>query len=180
MRDANLPNLLSFFRILLVPVLVTILLTEFEGKEFAGLAVFLLAIITDFFDGFFARKWGIITQLGKVLDPAADKILISSAFISLVAIGIAPAWMVVIIVAREFAVSTLRTVASSKGIIIQSGLEGKIKTVLQTLAICLLIVKKQLGSIAIVAELSLWLALFATVVSGIVYFWKYRNILFAY
>ena len=91
-----------------MPLLVVVLLTKFEGKEWVGLGVFLLASLTDFLDGFIARRKKQVTQLGKLLDPAADKLLTSAAFISLVELGLAPAWMVVVIIAREFAVSSLR------------------------------------------------------------------------
>ena len=95
----------------MVPLLVVVLLTKFEGKEWVGLGVFLLASLTDFLDGFIARRKKQVTQLGKLLDPAADKLLTSAAFISLVELGLAPAWMVVVIIAREFAVSSLRSMA---------------------------------------------------------------------
>ena len=108
----NVPNLLSLFRILLVPLLVVVLLTTFEGKEFVGLGVFLLASLTDFLDGFIARRQKMVTRLGKLIDPAADKILISAAFISLVELDLAPAWMVVVILSREFGVSALRSFAA--------------------------------------------------------------------
>ena len=88
------------------------LLTKFEGKEFVGLGVFWVASLTDFLDGFLARRNKQVTRLGKLLDPAADKILTSAAFISLVELGLAPAWMVVVIIAREFAVSSLRSLAA--------------------------------------------------------------------
>jgi CDP-alcohol phosphatidyltransferase-like enzyme len=109
----NVPNLLSIFRILLVPPLVVVLLTKFEGKEFVGLALFLLAAVMDFFDGFLARRRQQVTRLGTLLDPAADKILVSAAYISLVELDptVVPAWMVVVIIAREFAVTSLRSCA---------------------------------------------------------------------
>src|SRR6185295_17562864 len=107
----NLPNLLSIARILLVPPLVVVLLTKFEDKEWWGLGLFLLAAVMDFLDGFLARRRKEVTRLGTLLDPAADKILISAAFISLVEMDpqLVPAWMVVVIIAREFAVTALRS-----------------------------------------------------------------------
>ena len=171
----NLPNLLTAFRILLVPILVVVLLTELDGREFIGLGLFLLAALTDFLDGFLARRNKQVTNLGKLLDPAADKILTSAAFISLVELGLAPAWMVVIIVAREFAVSTLRSVAASQNLVLAAAMSGKVKTVLQISAISFLIVKDQLG-LGLLAEIVLWAALVATVVSGVEYFFRNRHV----
>jgi CDP-diacylglycerol--glycerol-3-phosphate 3-phosphatidyltransferase len=167
---AHLPNFLSLFRILLVPVLVTVLFTKFEGREYVGLVVFLLASLTDFLDGFFARRHNRVTRIGKLLDPAADKILTSAAFISLVELDLAPAWMVAAIVAREFAVSTLRSVLASEDVIVGATLSGKIKTTVQIVAISVLIIKHQLGDFSQIAPLLLWLALITSVYSGIEYF----------
>src|SRR3954447_11676994 len=120
----NLPNLLSIFRILLVPPLVAVLLTQFEGKEWWGLGLFLLAAVVGFFDGYLARRRQQVTRLGTLLDPAADKILISAAFISLVELDprIVPAWMVVVIIAREFAVTSLRGFAAAENLVIPAGM----------------------------------------------------------
>ena len=116
----NLPNVLTIVRILLVPPLVVVLLTQFDGKEWWGLGLFLLAALMDFLDGWFARRRQQITRLGTLLDPAADKILISAAFISLVELSphVVPSWPVVVIVAREFAVSTLRSFAAAESLVI--------------------------------------------------------------
>jgi len=173
----NLPNLLSIFRILLVPLLVVILLTKFDGKEFYGLAVFLLASLTDFLDGFIARRQQKVTRLGKLLDPAADKILTSAAFISLVELGVAPAWMVVVIIAREFAVSALRSMAAAEHVVIAATLAGKVKTALQIIAIALLIFYNQLGEFGHLAPLSLWLAMLISVYSGLEYFVRYTPLI---
>jgi CDP-diacylglycerol--glycerol-3-phosphate 3-phosphatidyltransferase len=169
----NLPNLLTVFRILLVPILVVVLLTEFEGKAFVGLGLFLLAALTDFLDGFLARRFRQVTRVGKLLDPAADKILTSAAFISLVGLGLVDAWMVVVIVAREFAVSTLRSLAASQNQVIAATWSGKLKTVLQVIAISLLIVSDQLGELQHLAPASLWAALLVTLYSGIEYFIRF-------
>src|SRR5258708_8736986 len=114
----NIPNLLSIFRILLVPPLVVVLLTKFEGKEWWGLALFLLAAVMDFLDGFLARRHQQVTRLGTLLDPAADKILISAAFISLVEMDhssrhtVVPAWVVLVIIARAFTLTSPHTLAT--------------------------------------------------------------------
>ena len=174
----NLPNILSLFRILLVPLLVAVLLTKFEGKEFVGLAVFLVAALTDFLDGFIARRRGLVTRLGKLLDPAADKILMSAAFIALVELGVAPSWMVVAIIAREFAVSALRSVAASDNVVLGAIFSAKVKTVTQMVAIALLIIYERLGSFDDLAPISLWVAMLASLYSGFEYFYRYGPLLF--
>jgi len=173
----NLPNALSVLRIVLVPVLVVVLLTELPDKEWYGLALFLLASLTDFLDGFIARRWQKITRLGKLLDPAADKILTAAAFISLVELGVAPSWMVTVIIARELAVSALRSFAAAEGIVIPAGWSGKVKTVVQIVAISLLIIYNQLGELTHLAPLSLWAALVVSVYSGIEYFVRFGRLI---
>ncbi len=172
----HLPNLLTCFRILLVPILVVVLLTKFEGKALVGLSLFLLAALTDFLDGYLARRWKLVTRLGMLLDPAADKILTAAAFISLVEMGRAPAWMVVAILSREFAVSTLRSVAASENMVIAASNSGKIKTVTQIVAIALLIIQTRLGPFDVLATVALWVALTATLYSGLEYGWNYARL----
>jgi CDP-diacylglycerol--glycerol-3-phosphate 3-phosphatidyltransferase len=175
----NLPNLLSIFRILLVPPLVVVLLTKFEGKEWWGLGLFLLAAVMDFFDGWVARRRQQVTRLGTLLDPAADKILTSAAFISLVELNsrVAPAWMVVVIIAREFAVTSLRSFAAAENLVIPAGFSGKIKTIVQIVAIALLIIYDQLGTFRHVAPISLWVAMLVTAYSGIEYFVRFGHLI---
>ena len=152
---------------------MAVLLTKFEGKEFVGLAVFLLASVTDFLDGFIARRRQQVTRLGKLLDPAADKLLTSAAFISLVELGLAPAWMVVIIIAREFAVSALRSLAASENVVLGAIPSAKAKTVFQIIAISLLIIYNQLGAFEHLAPISLWLAMLASLYSGVEYYVRF-------
>ncbi|MFL6200651.1 MAG: CDP-diacylglycerol--glycerol-3-phosphate 3-phosphatidyltransferase [Thermoanaerobaculia bacterium] len=176
----NLPNLLSIFRILLVPPLVVVLLTKFEGKEWWGLGLFLLAAVMDFFDGWLARRRKEITRLGTLLDPAADKILVSAAFISLVELDhtLVPAWIVVVIICREFAVTVLRSFASAEGLVIPSGLSGKIKTTVQIISISLLIIHSQLPTqFRHAAPISLWAAMLITAYSGIEYFVRFGKLI---
>ncbi len=176
----NLPNLLSIFRILLVPPLVVVLLTKFEGKEWWGLALFLVAAVMDFFDGYLARRRKQVTRLGTLLDPAADKILVSAAYISLVEQNphVVPSWIVVVIIAREFAVGSLRSFAAAEGLVIPAGFSGKIKTVIQIISIALLIIhnklEKEFGHLA---PLSLWVAMLITVYSGIEYFVRFGRLI---
>lgn len=174
----NLPNTLSLIRILLVPVLVAVLLTRFEGKEFVGLGLFLLASLTDFLDGYIARRRQLVTKLGKLLDPAADKILTSAALIALVEIDLAPSWMVVVIIAREFAVSSLRSVAASDQVVLGAIWSAKVKTVTQMVAIALLIIYDRLGSFEHLAPLSLWIAMLVSLYSGFEYFLRFGPRLF--
>ncbi len=175
----NLPTLLTLFRILLVPILVVVLFTKFEGREFFGLALFLGAALTDFLDGFLARRLRQVTKLGQLLDPAADKILMASAFISLVELNpaVTPAWMVAAILARELAVGALRTVAAAEGRVIAAAWAGKLKTGTQIVAVSLLIIYNKLGELSHLAPLSLWVALVVTLLSGLDYFLRYRRFL---
>ena len=169
----NLPNSLTLFRIFLVPFLVVVLLTKYSN--FLGLGIFLVAAVTDFFDGFFARRLGKITRLGALLDPIADKLLMSAAFISLVELGMARAWMIVIIIGREFAVSGLRSIAAQQGVTIAASPLGKIKTISQVVAISLLIINYELGEFRFTSELALWLVMLFALVSGVDYFIKFAR-----
>ena len=136
----NLPNFLTLSRIFLTPLLVVVLLTKIEGKEIYGALIFCVAALTDYFDGYFARKRNQVTTIGKLLDPIADKLLITSAFISLVELQLAKAWIVVIIVGREFAVSGIRSIAASLGHVMPANWFGKTKMVVQIFTIVVLIV----------------------------------------
>ncbi len=169
----NLPNSLTLLRIFLVPLLVVVLLTKYS--DFLGLAIFLVAAITDFFDGYFARRLNKTTRLGALLDPIADKLLMSAAFISLVELGLAKAWMVVIIIGREFAVSGLRSIAAQRGVTIAASPLGKTKMVTQVIAISLLIVAYELGEFRFTSEIALWLVMLFALVSGVDYFIKFAR-----
>lgn len=170
----NAPNVLTSLRIALIPFLIYFLQAAFRGHELAALAVFLLASFTDTVDGFLARRTDRITALGQLLDPIADKLLVSSAFISLVGIASVQAWMAVVIVGRELAVTGFRAVAASRGIIIPASWPGKIKMALETVTISLLILGKAiLGKLWIAAEIGLWLVLAFAIWSAVHYFWKY-------
>jgi CDP-diacylglycerol---glycerol-3-phosphate 3-phosphatidyltransferase len=170
----NLPNSLTLFRIFLVPFLVVVLLTKFSGREYAGLSIFLVAAITDFFDGYIARRTNKITRLGTLLDPIADKLLISSALISLVELGLAPAWMIVIIIGREFAVSGLRSIAAQQGVTIAASPLGKGKTISQVIAIAFLILGYEiLGEFMFIGKLALWVVMIFALGSGVDYFLKF-------
>ena len=169
----NLPNSLTLFRIFLVPFLVVVLLTKYS--DFLGLGIFLVAAVTDFFDGYFARRLKKMTRLGALLDPIADKLLMSAAFISLVELGLARAWMVVIIIGREFAVSGLRSIAAQQGVTIAASPLGKTKTFAQVVAISLLIVGYELGEFKFTGELALWIVMVFALGSGVDYFFKFSR-----
>src|SRR5687767_7757670 len=173
----NLPNSLTLLRIFCVPFLVVVLLTKFDGREFVGLGIFLVAAVTDFLDGYFARRRGQITRLGTLLDPIADKLLMSAAFISLVEMDPlhVPAWMVVIIIGREFAVSGLRSIASQQGVTIAASSLGKGKMVSQVIAISLLILGYELGTFRIVGTIALWGVMLFALASGVDYFLKFAR-----
>jgi len=171
----NLPNSLTLLRIFLVPFLVVVLLTKFYGREYVGLAIFLIAAITDFLDGYFARRYNRMTRLGALLDPIADKLLMSAAFISLVELGLARAWMIVIIIGREFAVSGLRSIAAQQGVTIAASPLGKGKMISQVIAISLLILGYQLGEFLFVGTVALWIVMFFALGSGVDYFIKFSR-----
>lgn len=180
----NLPNSLTLLRIGLVPLLVVVLLTRIPGSLFWGLGIFLLAALTDLADGMIARRTRTVTAAGTLLDPIADKLLMSAAFISLVELDLAPAWMVVVIVGREFAVTGLRQVAQTQGVLIAANWWGKAKTTAQIVAVCAVIIAAQLARMdelaaaapwlartaPLLAHTALWVALLLTVGSLISYF----------
>jgi CDP-diacylglycerol--glycerol-3-phosphate 3-phosphatidyltransferase len=171
----NLPNALTMLRIFLVPVLVVLLLTRTEHGLLLGTAVFGLGVLTDYLDGYFARKRNQVTRLGILLDPVADKLLTAAAFISLVEMDAVPAWMVVIIVGREFAVTGLRNVAASRGILIPASGLGKGKMVSQVVAIFLLLFAIRWPVFRIVGLVALWVVVVMALASGLDYFrrfWK--------
>jgi CDP-diacylglycerol---glycerol-3-phosphate 3-phosphatidyltransferase len=169
----NLPNALTLLRIFLVPFLVVVLLTKFDGRETVGLLIFLTAVTTDVLDGWLARRRGEITTLGTLLDPIADKLLISAAFISLVELGLAPAWMVVVVIGREFAVSGLRTIASGRGIIIPASNWGKAKMFTQIAAASMLILALRHEVFALPGLIALWLVVAVALISGTEYFIRF-------
>ena len=164
----NLPNGLTLGRIFLVPVFVAVLLTRYDMRIAA--VIFLAASVTDLLDGYFARKRDQVTTLGALLDPLADKLLISSAFISLVQLQIVQAWVVVIIIGREIAVTGLRSIASSQGFTIQASELGKIKMVAQVAAITLLMLGKAYPPFQAVGQIALYVVVLFALLSAVDYF----------
>ena len=173
------PNTLTLFRIAAVPIIVVLMLFPTRLSTFLAAIFFSAAAITDYFDGYFARKFGLVSNLGKVMDPVADKLLVSSAFIMLTSLGWVPAWMVCIIVGREIAVTGLRNIIAEKGEDVSASNLGKYKTGFQiAAAIPLLIHYPFLGLDAnAIGVFFLWGALVFTIWSGADYFLKFRNLL---
>ena len=173
----NLPNTLTSIRMILIIPFVMIMQIAPDGNgRFAALAIFIVASITDFLDGYIARKNHLVTNFGKFMDPLADKLLVSAAMICLVSMDRLPAWMVIIIISREFAISGFRLIAADNGIVIAASWWGKFKTVSQMIMIILLIAN--LGGVFIVLEnLFMWIALTLTVVSLADYIWKNKKVL---
>ena len=169
----NLPNGLSLGRIFLVPLLVAVLLTRTEGWQIIGGLIVAVAALTDWLDGYLARRRGQVTTLGIMLDPLADKILTSAAFISLVQMQLAPAWMVVVIVGREFAVMGLRSIAVAQGVIIPASALGKGKMLTQVVTILLLILGELLGPFVVLGKVALVITVVLAVVSGADYFLRF-------
>lgn len=171
----NVPISLTLLRIFFVPLLVVLLLTKGHNLDLWAVAVFLLAACTDFLDGYLARKRGQITTLGILLDPMADKLLTCSAFISLVDLGLVPAWMVVIIVGRELAVSGLRASASAEGFALEASELGKTKMVLQVVAITVIVLERHFTVIGDfhLGLVLLWLVMLFALASAAQYFWSF-------
>ncbi len=170
----NLPNSLTLSRIFLVPILLAVLLTKnVPQKEILASAIVLVAAATDSLDGYLARRRGQVTTLGMLLDPIADKLLISAAFISMVEMRLVQAWMVVIIVGREFAVSGLRSIAQAAGFTIEASELAKAKTAMQVVAIVALLLGVRVEPLRPAAQLALWLVVFFAVVSAVGYFIKF-------
>lgn len=181
----NLPNSLTITRIFLVPLLVVVLLTEFEGRQILGIpkeivaaAIFAIASLTDWADGYLARRRKQVTPFGQFIDPFADKLLILAALISLVQMDLAPAWMFAIIMGREFAVQTFRSIAYARGVSMPASRLGKIKMVAQVVAILALILGHgHRMELVLIGNTALWVVVVAAVVSAADYFRRFNLIL---
>ena len=177
----NLPNSLTVSRIFLVPLLVVVLLTKFEGRqilgmptEFVGAAIFGLASLTDWADGYLARRRKQITPFGQFIDPLADKLLTLAALVSLVQMDLAPAWMVAVIVGRDFAVTALRSLSYARGVAIPASPLGKTKMVAQVVAILALILSHGRREFFPLGQAALWVAVAAALVSAADYFRRFN------
>ncbi len=168
----NTANKLTMLRVLMIPVFLLALYLDFAFNNIVALIIFILASVTDFVDGYIARNFNQITDFGKFMDPLADKLLVISAMLWFVEVGQMAAWVVLVVLAREFAVSGLRMVAAPKGLVIAAGWSGKIKTASTMVCICIMLVPipKILNTICVAV------ILITTVVSGIEYFVKNRSV----
>src|SRR5512132_3354716 len=183
----NLPNAITVGRIFLVPLLVVVLLTKFEGrlilgvhKELVGAAIFGLASLTDWLDGYLARRRQQVTTLGQFMDPLADKLLITAALVSLVQMDLAQSWMVVVILGREIAVTVLRSLAQSRGIAIPASPLGKFKMVTQVTAILLLILgEDHMPQFDLLAQIALGVAMLTTDATASEYYRRFNPVLSA-
>ena len=175
----NLPNKLTVARIIAVPFFIAAYLL---GYNWAALIIFIGASVTDFFDGKIARSRNLITNFGKIMDPLADKILVYSALCLFIESGLIAAWMLILILAREFVIAGMRTVAASEGRVLAAGMSGKIKTVLQMVAVIVYLLALSLGgstvyaTVLLAANVIFYLSLVMTVYSGAEYVLKNRDV----
>lgn len=175
----NLPNKLTVLRVLMIPFFVVFMLTDLGGSygKYIALAIFCVASLTDMLDGKIARKYNLVTNFGKFMDPLADKLLVGSAMICLIPAGKLAAWIVIVIISREFIISGFRLVASDSGIVIAASYWGKFKTVSQMVMIILLILDLPGYGVYIAEQVIIWVALILTVVSLIDYIAKNKQVL---
>ena len=167
----NLPNKLTIFRVILIPFFIIFLLIPITSYD----KWIALASLTDLLDGKIARKYNLVTNFGKFMDPLADKLLVCSALICLIELNKIPSWMVIIIIAREFIISGFRLVAADNGVVIAASYWGKFKTTFQMVAVCLLIA--DLEMLNVITQIILWIAVVLTVVSLIDYLIKNKNVM---
>lgn len=189
----NLPNRLTLFRIVLVPLYLLLFLWDFPFHYMAALVVFIGAALTDLFDGRIARARGLVTDLGKFLDPIADKMLTTAAFLAFLSIGVTDVWAVMLILTREFMVMSVRLMASCQGTVVAASFSGKLKTVAQYIAVIGMMLSlewqaagaTQLSFLAlpeaaytvpiVISQVLIWISAVLTCISGIQYFWQFRH-----
>lgn len=173
----NLPNKLTMFRVILIPFFVAVILARPFGNasDAAALVIFVVASLTDALDGKIARKYNLITDFGKFMDPLADKLLVCCAMICLISLGRIPAWVVCIIIAREFAISGFRLIAAEKGRVIAANYWGKFKTTFQMIMVILMIAN--IPALSVLTTVIMWIATALTVISLAVYLWQNRGVI---
>ena len=172
----NLPNKLTLFRVILIPFfIVALLMPSIPYNDYIACGIFIIASLTDMLDGKIARKYNLVTNFGKFMDPLADKLLVCSALICLIELNRMASWMVIVIIAREFLISGFRLIASDNGVVIAASYWGKFKTVFQMVSVILLILN--IEAISILTNILVWIALILTVVSLIDYIVKNKGIL---
>ncbi len=172
----NLPNKLTMFRVILIPFFIVFLLVPITPVDkWIALGIFIVASLTDLLDGYIARKYNLVTNFGKFMDPLADKLLVCSALICLIELDRIPSWMVIIIIAREFVISGFRLIASDNGVVIAASYWGKFKTTFQMIAVCLMIA--DIEALAMVTLIVTWIAVILTVVSLVDYLIKNKDVM---
>lgn len=172
----NLPNKLTIFRVILIPFfIIALLVPGIPAGNWIALAIFIVASLTDLLDGKIARKYNLITNFGKFMDPLADKLLVCSALICLVELSRIPSWMVVIIIAREFTISGFRLIAADNGVVIAASYWGKFKTTFQMIAVCLMIAN--IPVLSLLTTVITWIAVILTVVSLVDYLVKNKDVM---
>ncbi|MCI7107879.1 MAG: CDP-diacylglycerol--glycerol-3-phosphate 3-phosphatidyltransferase [Lachnospiraceae bacterium] len=175
----NLPNKLTLFRVILIPFFVFFLLAPyFPGYgNYIAVAIFIIASITDFLDGKIARKYHLVTNFGKFMDPLADKLLVSSALICLIELSLIPAWIVIVIIAREFIISGFRLIAADNGVVIAASYWGKFKTASQMVMVIVLILNLPNPVFSVIGTVLIYVSLVLTVISLVDYIVKNKNVL---
>jgi len=174
----NLPNKITLFRVAMIPVfLVFMLVPGIPYQNYIATAVFVIASISDAVDGHLARKNNLVTNFGKFMDPLADKLLVCSALICFVELGYLHAWMVIVIIARDFIINGFRTVAADSGVVIAASVWGKLKTIVQMITCVMLIAQLPFSWMDVLEEIFVWLALALTLISLFEYLWKNRKII---
>ena len=174
----NLPNKLTLFRVFLIPIFVIIMMLDIPSKYLIACVIFIVASITDMLDGKIARKYNLVTDFGKFMDPLADKLLVISALICMIEVELVPGWMVIIIVARELSVSILRAIAAADGTVIAAGKSGKLKTVTQMYAIIFLLIgaHTMVRPILMIGDILMIIAVVLTLYSGWEYMYGNRQV----
>lgn len=174
----NLPNKLTILRVIMIPFfLVALMVESIPYGKWIALALFCIASLTDMLDGKIARKYNLITNFGKFMDPLADKLLVSSAMIALIELGRIPAWVVIVIIAREFIISGFRLIASDNGVVIAAGWWGKVKTVVQMFMIIILICSFGGDVVSVIENIFIYAALALTIISLVDYLVKNKSVL---
>lgn len=173
----NLANKLTTLRVVLIPFFVYFQLSDISWGSYAALGIFIVASLTDMLDGYIARSRNLVTDFGKFMDPLADKLLVCSALICFVQQHILPAWMVIIIVTREFIISGFRLIAAQQGVVIAAGIWGKLKTVFQMLMIIMLILKVENYVFGMVTQVVIWICLALTIISLVDYIIRNRQVI---
>ena len=174
----NLPNKLTILRVIMIPFFVAFLMLENGANttyRYIAAALFIIASLTDLLDGKIARKYNLVTNFGKFMDPLADKLLVCSALICMIELGQLPAWMVIIIISREFIISGFRLVASDNGVVIAASYWGKFKTTFQMIGVVLLILN--IPALSMVTDIVIWIAVALTVISLADYIYKNHKVL---